>query len=261
MMSPRLTSVAAAGPSSAPVRREYVATSGIARRIASILRAAASVSVERGARGQEVVEDERALVHLGQKTGGDEPRARARPPPAAPSADGQPDQRRRSIGDRARVGPRVPGRRRRRRGGARIQRARPAGRRSARRPATAAPRRDSVTASAAKNRPTTPSQPARAAGTRPRSWRSCRPARPAGRARRRARRPRRGWPSSSRRRMRLDHDDRVVDDEADGDRRPPSDIRFRLWPSSPSGTKVIPSVSGTAIAATSPAADRAGTAR
>ena len=30
MMSPRFTSVAAAGPSSAPVRREYVATSGIA---------------------------------------------------------------------------------------------------------------------------------------------------------------------------------------------------------------------------------------
>ena len=35
--------------------------------------------------------------------------------------------------------------------------------------------------------------------------------------------------------------------------RPPIDMRFRLWPSSAIGTKVMPRVSGTASAATRPA--------
>ena len=72
MTSPRFCTVAATGPSSAPVRREKVATSGVRRSSTSILAGEGVGGLQRGAGGEVVVDHEGALVHRGEEAGRDE---------------------------------------------------------------------------------------------------------------------------------------------------------------------------------------------
>ena len=86
-MSPRFCSVAKS-PSSAPVRRDVPATSGVGARIRSTMCTCRSVSASAVPPGVEVVEDERPLVHLRQEPGGHERAAASTPATTSTAATG-----------------------------------------------------------------------------------------------------------------------------------------------------------------------------